>query len=196
MTATSKPRPGQKTAMISSTSLDLPEHRKQVIEACLRRGVFPLAMEHLPGSDTDAITIDSESVNKADIYIGIYAWRYGEIPEGHEISYTGMEFNRAAERGIPILVFLMHKDHPVTFEMVETDTTAQKKLADFKERACTGRIRKEFKSPDDLRGLVVDALADLIIREQQASGETPAPSYHPHYDIPEPPEPFIAHPYT
>ncbi|MEK7834413.1 MAG: DUF4062 domain-containing protein, partial [Acidobacteriota bacterium] len=190
------PRPGQKTAMISSTSLDLPEHRKQVIEACLRRSVHPLAMEHLSGRDDDAITVDTESVNNADIYIGIYAWRYGEVPEGGDISYTEMEFNRAEERGIPILVFTIHKEHALTIDMVETDANAQKKLADFKERACKGRIRKEFKSPDDLRGLVIDALADLIIREQQASGETPAPSFHPHYDIPEPPVAFIAHPYT
>ena len=133
--ATAKLRPGQKTAMISSTSLDLPDHRKQVVEACQRRGVFPLAMEHLPGRDDNAITVDAESVDKADIYIGIYAWRYGEVPEGSDISYTEMEFNRAKERGIPILVFTIHKEHALTIEMVETDAIAQKKLAAFKERA-------------------------------------------------------------
>ena len=30
-----------KTAMISSTPLDLPEHRKQAIEACQRAGILP-----------------------------------------------------------------------------------------------------------------------------------------------------------
>ena len=49
------PEPNHKTAMISSTSLDLPEHRQQAIAACLRQGIFPHAMEHLPASDTDAI---------------------------------------------------------------------------------------------------------------------------------------------
>jgi hypothetical protein len=33
--------PKKLTAFISSTSLDLPEHRKQVSEACLRQNVFP-----------------------------------------------------------------------------------------------------------------------------------------------------------
>lgn len=41
----------RKTAMISSTSLDLPEHRKEVMDACLRQDIFPKAMEHLPARD-------------------------------------------------------------------------------------------------------------------------------------------------
>lgn len=39
--ASATPKPGQKTTMLSSTSLDLPEHRKQVVEACWRERVFP-----------------------------------------------------------------------------------------------------------------------------------------------------------
>ena len=41
----------RKTVMISSTARDLPEHRKEVLDACLRQGMFPLMMEHLPASD-------------------------------------------------------------------------------------------------------------------------------------------------
>ena len=47
--------PGKLKAMISSTALDLPEHRPEAITACLRAGVFPIAMEHLPATDADAI---------------------------------------------------------------------------------------------------------------------------------------------
>ena len=92
--------PKRKTAMISSTSLDLPEHRQQAMDACLRQGIFPKAMEHLPARDADAIRVSLEMVDEADIYIGIYAWRYGHVPEGHDISITEMEFNRAVERGV------------------------------------------------------------------------------------------------
>ncbi len=191
----SLPRPGQKTAMISSTSLDLPDHRKQVVEACLRESVFPIGMEQLPVRDANAFTVDREMVDSADIYIGIFGVRYGEVPPGHDISYTELEFNRAVERGIPILVFLMHDDHPVKSRDVEADADAQRKLAELKKRASAGRIRGEFKSPEELRGLVIQALADLRRREEDEKGK-PAPSFHPHYDIPAPPEPFIAHPYT
>ncbi|MCX6900286.1 MAG: DUF4062 domain-containing protein [Verrucomicrobia bacterium] len=191
--------PGKLKAMISSTAVDLPEHRKQVVEACLREGVFPIGMEQLPARDATGIQVSLEMVDKADIYIGIYAWRYGWVPDFDnpgKFSITEMEFNRAVERKIPILVFLIHKDHPLTIEMVETDKDAQKRLAELKDRACKGRGRREFKSPIDLRGEVIHALADLKQREQASSGEKAALDFHPPNIIPKPPEPYIAHPYS
>ena len=158
-------KPGQKSAMISSTAIDLPEHRKQVFDACLCEGVFPIGMESLPARDADAVRVSLEMVDTADIYIGIFAWRYGHVPDGHSISITEMEFNRAVERKIPILVFVIHKDHQLTIEMVETESDAQKKLKNLKERACKGRSRHEFKSPMELRAEVIHALSDLKQRE-------------------------------
>ncbi len=102
-------KPGQKTAMISSTSIDLLGHRQKVVRACLRIGVFPIGMEQLPARDADAIRVSLEMVNKADIYIGIFAWRCGHRPAGRSLSITEMEFNRAVKRKIPILVFPIHK---------------------------------------------------------------------------------------
>jgi hypothetical protein len=61
----------RKTAMISSTSLDLPEHRQQAIDACLRQGIFPRAMEHLPARDADAIRVSLEMVDRADIFTSV-----------------------------------------------------------------------------------------------------------------------------
>jgi len=189
-------RPGQKVAMISSTSLDLPEHRQQAIDACLRQSIFPKAMEYLPARDADAIRVSTEMVDKADIYIGIYAWRYGHVPEGHDISITEMEFNRAVERGIPILVFIIHKDHPLTIEMVEADKAAQEKLKKLKERASQGRGRLEFKSSVELRSHIIQSLAALLAEEAAGSGEKRAPSFHPPNIIPAAPAPYIAHPYS
>lgn len=197
-------KPGKLTAMISSTAVDLPEHRKQVVEACLREGVFPIGMEQLPARDATGIQVSLEMVDKADIYIGIYAWRYGWVPDFDnpgKISITEMEFNRALERKQrgelkAILIFLIHKEHPLTIEMVETDKDAQKKLAELKDRACKGRGRREFKSPEGLRGEVIHALADLKQREQESSDEKAAPDFHPPNIIPKPPEPYIAHPYS
>ena len=159
--------------MISSTSLDLPEHRKQVMDACLREGLFPKATEHLPARDADAIRVSMEMVDAADIYIGIFAWRYGHIPDGHDISITEMEFNRAVERKIPILVFLSHDDHPYTKKMYEASDVAQTKLEALKVRASKGRGRAEFKSTENLHGLVLHALAAL---KERAQNEAPSQS--------------------
>ena len=109
----------KKIVMVSSTARDLPEHRKEVMEACLRQGMFPQMMEHLPAADADAIAESLRLVDEADIYLGIFAHRYGYVPKGHDISITEMEYNRAVERGIPRLIFLMHEDHPVKASMLK-----------------------------------------------------------------------------
>ena len=179
----------KKTAMISSTSLDLPAHRSEVMDACLRQDIFPKAMEHLPARDADAVRVSLEMVDEADIYIGIYAWRYGHIPESQDISITEMEFERAVEREIPILVFLIHKDHPLTIDMVEAREGAQQGLAALKERASHGRGRREFRSPVELRGEVVHALADLKEREQPAAAKNLSPAFTRRALSPRPPRP-------
>ena len=195
-------RPGQKTAMISSTALDLPEHRRQAIEACQRAGVFPIPMENLAARDDLPVDVCMEMVDQADIYIGVYGWRYGWVPPGQELSITEMEFDRAEARKRvgklkEILIFLMHEDHPLTsMRMVEADATAQQKLAEFKKRATAGRIRVEFKSPEDLRAHIIQALGEFKEREQSAAGEKAAPDFHPPNIIPKAPEPYIAHPYS
>ncbi|MEO6563829.1 MAG: SUMF1/EgtB/PvdO family nonheme iron enzyme [Nitrosospira sp.] len=155
-----------KVVMISSTSLDLPEHRKQVMDACVRLDLSPKAMEHLSARDADAIQVSLEMVEAADVYIGLFAWRYGHIPEGLDVSITEMEFNRAVERGIPIIVFLIHDDHPITYKMVEASDVAQKKLEALKTRASQDRCHAEFKSAENLHSLVVQALADLKERQR------------------------------
>jgi hypothetical protein len=143
--------------MISSTALDLPDHRKQVFEGCLCEDIFPVGMESLPARDADAIRVSLEMVDRANIYIGIFAWRYGHIPKGQEI-----------------LVFVAHKEHPLTIGMVEATQGAQKKLRKLKERACKGRTRVQFSSPADLRAGVIQALSALKQRELHASSPTEA----------------------
>ena len=192
--------PTRKTAMISSTSLDLPEHRQHVMDACQRMGVTPIMMEHMPASDDPALQAATNKslgmVNEADIYIGIFAHRYGWVPDGQDISITEMEFNRAVERKIPILVFLIHRGHPITIDQVEVSDTAREKLESLKARASKGRIRAEFKSPEDLRGLVIHALAELEKQQEESAGEKKPPSFHPPNLIPTAPAPYIAHPYS
>ena len=125
--------PDRKTVMISSTARDLPKHRQAVMDACLRQGMFPLMMEHLPASDADAIEVSLKMVEEADIYLGIYAHRYGYVPDGYNISITEMEYNRATELGKPRLLFVMHDDHRVRASNVERGEGALK-LDRFKER--------------------------------------------------------------
>ena len=161
-------KPGQRCVMISSTALDLPEHRKQVFAACTCVEYFPIGMESLPARDSDAVQMSIEMVNKSDIYIGIFANRYGHVPQGHNISITEMEFNRAVERKIPILIFIAHKDHLFTADAIETKPGAQTKLQKLKKLASKGRGRCEFNSSVELRGQVIHALSDIKKRDLES----------------------------
>ena len=173
--------------MVSSTVRDLPDHRQGVLDACARQGMFPLMMEHLPAIDADAIRASMDLVDQADIYLGIYAFRYGYVPQGHGISITEMEYDRAVERHIPRLIFLMHDDHPVKAGDVEKGEGAIK-LEKFKQRVGQERVVSYFKSPDGLRANVIDSLSH--------HHEPDITAFHYVSDIPTPPEAYIAHPYT
>ena len=89
--------------MISSTARDLPDYREQVRDACLEAELQPRMMEHLPASDAGAIEASLAMVDQADVYLGIFAYRYGTILDGRERSITHMEYERATKRGIPRL---------------------------------------------------------------------------------------------
>jgi Domain of unknown function (DUF4062) len=92
----------RRTVMISSTALDLPEHREQVRLACEQAGFAPHdMMERLTARNADAIEASLRMVEQADVYIGILAGRYGTIPEGQSISVTEMEYNLAVALNKP-----------------------------------------------------------------------------------------------
>ena len=174
--------------MISSTARDLPLHREQVMHACMRLGMFyPDMMEHLTATDANALEVSLKMVDQAEIYVGIFAFRYGYVPEDQTISVTEAEYNRAVERGIPRLIFLMSDEHPVKPSDVETGEGAAK-LTKFKERLKKERVVGFFDSPDDLRAQVIQALVEY--RQPDLT------TFHYISDIPQPPETFIAHPYT
>jgi Domain of unknown function (DUF4062) len=92
--------------MISSMARDLPQHREQVRLACTRAGFDPVEMmEHLTALNENAVAASLEMVERADVYLGILANRYGTIPNGYDLSITEMEYNRAVELDKPRLIF-------------------------------------------------------------------------------------------
>lgn len=151
------------SVMVSSTVLDLPDHRPEIRDACLQEGMQPLMMEHLPASDSEAISVSLKMVNEADIYLGIFAHRYGYVPKKNNrkrISITEMEYNRAVERGMPRLIFMMDKAHLITIESVEWGN-GKLKLDALKKRMEVERTVKFFTSPIGLRAEASHGLSEL-----------------------------------
>jgi len=150
----------RKVVMVSSTAQDLPEHRGEIRLGCEGAGFEPRMMEHLPALDADAIKASLRMVEEADVYVGIFAYRYGYVPDGYDISITEMEYNHAAKLEKPRLIFFIHGDHPITGRDVETGAGATK-LQALKDRIGKHRVAAFFKSPSDLRAHVVEALTTL-----------------------------------
>lgn len=154
---------------ISSTSIDLPEHRAAVRDAILSLGLFPSGMEHWPVRGENPVELCHNMVNDAEIYLGIYAHRYGWQPDGFDgKSITELEYEWAGEvrregKPIPRLCFIMDDGHPWPKDRMELD--AQDKLVRFKTRVKESQIGF-FTSPDNLKAQVTAALASFAQRNR------------------------------
>jgi hypothetical protein len=94
---------------ISSTYRDLREHRRLVANTLERCGHSTHAMEQYFASDERSLTLCLTDLAQCDLYVGIFAWRYGFIPLGVDCrgsSITECEFREAIRLRIPTLVFL------------------------------------------------------------------------------------------
>ncbi|OYP33854.1 DUF4062 domain-containing protein [Rhodopirellula sp. MGV] len=193
---------GDLRAIISATARDLPDQRLAAQDACLSNDAFPVWMKHLPAQDRDGFKVSMEMVDKADIYIGIYAWRYGWIPDfdnPQQVSITELEFDRAVKRKASgklkeLLIFIMDDSVKVSPADIEMNDVAQQKLKAFKERVSTKRVVGFFKSTDDLQRQISEALAAYKSRNpaKKASESLESPSAEI-TSIPKPPA-FYAEP--
>lgn len=153
--------------MISSTSRDLPEYRDHAKEAVIRKRLFPLMMEIDTAMDMNAITYSRQLVEEAQVYIGIFAHRYGYVPEDSETSITEMEYRWAIERGIPILIFLIDERYqiPVNQDTIdiyfERSDDKKEKLRALKEELKKKHVVGFFTTPQNLGEQIYQALSNL-----------------------------------
>ena len=65
---------------ISSTAIDLEDHRKAVEDAILRLEHLPVAMEHFGARARPPLEVCREKVLSSDVVIVMIAYRYGWVP--------------------------------------------------------------------------------------------------------------------
>src|SRR4051812_34110311 len=80
---------------VSSTYLDLKAHRAAVRDSLRRLGHVDIAMEYYVAESKRPIAKCLNDVMSCDLYIGIFAWRYGYVPAGSQRSITEKEFREA-----------------------------------------------------------------------------------------------------
>ncbi|HMS84334.1 MAG TPA: DUF4062 domain-containing protein [Nitrospira sp.] len=100
------------TFYLSSTYEDLKDYRRVVYEALRKAGHHVIAMEDYVAADQRPVDKCLKDVEAADIYIGLFAFRYGYIPPAqHEnpkgLSITELEYRRAEALTKPCLTFVV-----------------------------------------------------------------------------------------
>src|SRR5436309_3560817 len=92
---------------VSSTSRDLPDERCAVLRACRELGLGVVAMEDFPATGRGATAASLAQLDKARVYVGVFAHRYGYIEHGYDRSVTECEFDHAKQLGLDCLCFLV-----------------------------------------------------------------------------------------
>ncbi len=143
------------SVFISSTFVDLANIRKTLIRWLSEVFGVELVVMETFGSDADPPDITSvRRVRDCDIFIGIYARRYGTVSAITEKSITEMELDeaeRAHSTGIvrDLLLYVLDNRASWPAALEETDDYPRRKLARLRERIQV-HTPSHFRDEDDL----------------------------------------------
>jgi KAP family P-loop domain/Domain of unknown function (DUF4062) len=152
---------------VSSTSEDLEECRRSVNLTILRLGEDDISMEAFVEESGRPVDKSLGDVASCDVYIGIFAWRYGYIPPGHDRSITELEYRAAVQNGKPILAFLLKEDAPWPPQWVDTGLPGERIRA-LRAELAENRVVSFFSTPEELATLVAVSLANWLQRREHS----------------------------
>jgi len=152
-----------RVVFLSSTYMDLKEYRRAVIEKIHKLAangvpVVVIAMEYfMTGSGHPGHRCLS-LVQKSDIYLGLFARRYGSIWDEMGISFTEAEL-RIAERQQTEKCIYFPTDGCLAQFPENAIPEDLKRISELKEQLAKRYIIERFASTDDLAARVSDRLA-------------------------------------
>ena len=151
---------------LSSTYVDLIAHRRLATEALERLGQQVDRMEVFGARPEEPTSASLDEVDRCDLFIGIYAHRYGSLAPGTDRSITETEYRHALKTETPIFCFLVDDDHPWPPKMIERGKAAEK-LAAFTTSIAKTHIADRFTDPKDLAFKIAGALGRYLASRAQ-----------------------------
>lgn len=139
---------------LSSTYTDLVTHRAAVARLLRQMGHEVIGMEEYVAEGARPLERCLKDVDDADLYVGVFAWRYGFVPPAPPTlrqSITESEFRRAV--GKRPLVFLLDPQAAWPVQHIDAvsgtpeDAAAVKRL---REELATQWLAGFFSTPEDL----------------------------------------------
>jgi tetratricopeptide (TPR) repeat protein len=176
---------------LSSTVVDLAAFRDVVRHVCQRLGIEVLAMEEFGPDPRSAVALCREKVERADLFLGLYAHRYGCTLDGFGgASITQLEYKWALARrpAPPVLLFLVDEEQPWPPKWVDHGLEWDR-LQAFKKQVRTDHVVGTLTTPDALRD-------DLFVHLPKFRDQLVTDSAAPVTALPQAPEPYVAHQYT
>jgi Domain of unknown function (DUF4062) len=147
---------------ISSTYQDLIDHRSKTAEAVERLGLQGVRMEVFGARPERATEVCRDEIDESDIFVGIYAHRYGYVPPGGDLSITEQEYHYAVDHKRPVFCFVVDEDHPWPPAFIDGEP-AQAKLKALKEKISASLVRDTFTTPEDLAFKVAASVGRYLI---------------------------------
>ena len=119
---------------LSSTELDLKDPYRMTATMALERLDGQVRGMEMFGARPESATEASlRELEMCELFVGIYAHRYGYIPIGSSISMTEQEYNKAKELKKPMFCYIIEPSYPWPPDMIEEEP-GKSKLRAFKER--------------------------------------------------------------
>ena len=149
---------------LSSTYKDLKDYRECVYRTlCKTEDVRVVAMEYYVACYERPVNKCLYDVEKCDVYIGLFAWRYGFIPDGYDHSITNLEYLKAVETNKPTFIFVLDKNVVWPDELKDKSTDKILKLRNEFENKY---IVSHFLNKDDLAKEVAVVISNHINKQK------------------------------
>ena len=140
---------------LSSTFSDLTTHREAVQRAIRQLGAIDVSMEHFGARDERPVDECVRLVREeSDIFVGIYAHRYGYVPDGTDTSISELEYNAAQSAALPRFIYTVDDNHPWLPAYIDSGVNLERLLA-FKAALLKRHICQTFTGHDHLATKVV-----------------------------------------
>src|SRR5690242_18143970 len=136
-----------------------------------KMGVEVVGMEDYGASDERPLQRCLTDVGRCDIYLGIFAWRYGFVPDADNpdrLSITELELREAVRLRKPRLLFLLEDDYSWPPPAIDQGDD-RKRIDRLRGDVAESRMLDKFTTPADLAGKVSTAVHNWLERTRQAS---------------------------
>ena len=148
---------------VSSTFEDLQDCREKVRLAIQQLHHVDVAMETYVAEPELLLEKCVVDVAASDLYIGIFAWRYGFIPRGQDRSITELEYRAAMEYHKDCIIFLLDEDAPWPPKYVDDD---KRRIRRLRGELIGNHLCSFFGTSDQLSSKVSAAIANWSVQRR------------------------------